>query len=598
MKLTKVSIFGFKSIKETLNIVIDEKSTILIGANDNGKTNILQAITKLNGNSFIKEDEVNWDLPDGKTAAIDWYFRLDEQDKEELSKFVSDESDLSGQGDAETGDDSAQKEYLGFDDIDCIVYRRDGVGKKLVVKSVPYRILAGHMEAILKLRPIVEFFTPVTTNLKDEITLAELENDDFEFMQGIFQLADLWEVRKELFVQNSQTSKMLDDASSRLTKVLNDKWNQGKDLEWRFVHSGNNGDKIVIEIKDPSVKSRFSRPSLRSSGFQTYFVLSMIINARKYKNLNNSYIFLFDEPGTYLHPFAQLDLQRSFEAVAADQQIIYTTHSLFLINKNYPKRNRVISKTKNGTQVDLKPFQKNWKSVRESLGILLSNNFLIAEKSLLVEGPSDVIYFLDVVRRLKNTGDIDIDLNDFSVVDAGSADNYIAMAKLMLSEGRDVVAMVDGDVSGKRTREKLEKLCPKEVQKKQLRFHTLPDNKSIEDICCNLDILRVSIRELSEDLSVAGDRQLMESVDVANDLKKIKPVASKTLGYTINEITRVWYKPQEPLSKLSIALKYEDNVQNKEIQVSPDAKELVSRIKDLMNLKGEKSAEKGVFDEV
>ena len=79
------------------------------------------------------------------------------------------------------------------------------------------------------------------------------------------------------------------------------------------MHGGNNGDHILIQIYDPSVKNRYTQPSKRSSGFQTFFILSMLITARKYNNPSNSYIFLFDEPGTYLHPSAQIDLQRSFE---------------------------------------------------------------------------------------------------------------------------------------------------------------------------------------------------------------------------------------------------------------------------------------------
>ena len=199
----------------------------------------------------------------------------------------------------------------------------------------------------------------------------------------------------------------------------------------------------------------------------------MIILARTQNN-KGKFIYLFDEPGTYLHPHAQLDLQRSFEIISDDAQLVYTTHSLFLINKNYPNRNKVISKTDEGTKIDQKPFLKNWKAVRDSLGILLSNNFLIAEKTLLTEGPSDVIYILSAIKQLKSLDKIDIDLNDLSIVDAGSPDNYIAMAKLMLSEGRDIVALVDGDKYGEDTEGKLKKVCEKELKDKKLQIYKLP----------------------------------------------------------------------------------------------------------------------------
>src|SRR6185437_9230882 len=171
------------------------------------------------------------------------------------------------------------------------------------------------------------------------------------------------------------------EASEKLTNILNDQWNQGKNLKWIFDHTGTNGDTIRIQIQDPAIKGQYTRPSLRSSGFRTYFLLSMIVYARSQRTPTESHIYLFDEPGTYLHPSAQLDLQRTFEALADESQLIYTTHSIFLISKNYPARNRVVVKTASGTKIDQKPFTKNWKSVRQSLGILLSNNFLIAEKT-------------------------------------------------------------------------------------------------------------------------------------------------------------------------------------------------------------------------
>ena len=323
-------------------------------------------------------------------------------------------------------------------------------------------------------------------------------------MQGIFLQAGLWDTRETIFAQTDSNSMLLDEASKKLTTVLVENWKQGKELEWKLKYSGTNGDHILLQIKDPSVSTRYTRPSLRSSGFKTYFLLSMIINARTHKNASGSYMYLFDEPGTYLHPHAQLDLQKSFESIADNAQLIYTTHALFLISKNYPDRNRVISKTKEGTQIDQKPFVKNWKSVRESLGILLSNNFLIAEKTLLTEGPSDVIYFIDAIKKLKREKKADIDLNDLSVVDAGNSENYVAMAKLMLSEGREVVALLDGDKTGDNSESQLKKVCAKELGDKKLQIRKLKKGKSVEDLFCDIGILRTAVKNVFNNLTATS----------------------------------------------------------------------------------------------
>lgn len=53
---------------------------------------------------------------------------------------------------------------------------------------------------------------------------------------------------------------------------------------------------------------------------------------------------------------------------------------------------------------------------------------------------------------------IDIDLNLFSVQWPGNARDFEPMARLMLGEGRHVVAMLDGDRSGNDVRKNIEKL--------------------------------------------------------------------------------------------------------------------------------------------
>ena len=588
MKLRKAIISGFKSVKDPIELLIDDKVSVLIGANDHGKSNLLQAISKLNNDRFSQDDE-NWDLKDSSSICIEWHFKIEH---EELDGF-----EVSAISPDDNEDDSSK--LLPTNETGELVFSRIGVDSKMRIKSAPFKILAEREGELINLRPKVELFTsPVTTNLKDDVTLSQLTTPEYEFMRGVFHLAGLWEYRDIIFTQNPRTSKLLDEASERLTKVLNDKWNQGRDLEWKLNHSGTMGDHIIIQIKDPAIDSRFSKPSLRSSGFQTFFVLSMMTNARKYDNPDAKYIFLFDEPGSYLHPYAQLDLQRSFEAVSDSAQILYTTHSLFLINKNYPQRNRVVSKTKFGTKVDQKPFQKNWKAVRDSLGILLSNNFLIADKSLLVEGPSDVIYLYDAIRRLKKDGRIDLDLNDFSVVDAGSSENYVAMAKLMLSEGRDVVALIDGDAAGRNIQAKLQKACQKDMKNKKLSIHCLDENKSIEDVCCNIEILKMSIKSLAEQLQEDDKNVFVDGFDLAQELEKIKILKSKSLGFVVSDTTKKWFRSEESMSKLSVALIYEDLALQEEHIPDESALNLIKKISSLMQLKSEKSADKGVFGEM
>jgi predicted ATP-dependent endonuclease of OLD family len=365
-------------------------------------------------------------------------------------------------------------------------------------------------------------------------------------------------------------------------------------LDWKFKHFGTNGDEIEIQIHDPAISNQYSRPSLRSSGFRTYFLLQMIISARVQKNHSNSYIYLFDEPGTYLHPRAQIDLLRSLENISGHAQILYTTHSIFLISKNHPNRNRVISKNLQGTQIDLKPFNRNWKAVRDSLGILLSNNFLIADKTLLVEGPSDCIYLLRAIKEAKSLGRIDLDLNDLCIVDSGSFDNFIAMAKIMLNEGRNVVGLLDGD-QPLRKLEEINKVFEKELKNKTFVLLSLEENKSIEDMIPDIVHLQKSILNVADDLVKNKIRKLKEKINIQEESKKIAPDGRKTLGKIIEEVTASWFQPECKISKLSIALNYEDTA-SEDSCIDDVALKLIKKIQSALGISGEGSIDKEIFD--
>jgi predicted ATP-dependent endonuclease of OLD family len=597
MRLKKLLIEKHRSIKGEELLRVDDRVTILIGANDHGKSNILAAIQCLNEDKPIGTDDKNWDAQEESDVAIQWHFAVDATQLKALDEEKNRLLVALRSAEAPAPQENTAFSSLTTNSDNEIVYRRELKTNVVKIVSVPLTWPVEHEAHFSKIRPRVELFESPSANLIDQVSLKDLETPAFEFMQGLFRLAGLWEDRAIIFSQNDKTSKMLDEASGRLTKILNDRWNQGKELEWKLEHTGTNGDHIVIKIRDPAIRGRYTRPSLRSSGFRTYFLLSMIIYARTANN-PGTFIYLFDEPGTYLHPHAQLDLQRSFEQIADDAQILYTTHSLFLVSKNYPERNRVISKSRLGTKIDQKPFSKNWKSVRDSLGVLLSNNFLIAEKTLLVEGPSDIIYLLSAVKSLKKSNALDIDINDFSMVDAGDSQNYVAMSKLMLSEGRQIVALLDGDTSGKSIKRQLEKICAAEISAKKLHIHLLENNKSTEDIFVNLDMLRNAVRETFLELTSDEIRSSKVGLDIDTSLQRIAISADATLGAVLDRETATWFEPPEKISKLSIALKYEDACGNNSTNIPHDAITELEKIKSLLNLRGEKSTEKGVFDDV
>jgi hypothetical protein len=81
-------------------------------------------------------------------------------------------------------------------------------------------------------------------------------------------------------------------------------------------------------------------------------------------------------------------------------------------------------------------------------------------------------------------------------------------------------------------------------------------------------------------------------------IKEIKHVDNSTLGKTIEKITKGWFLPPDKISKLLIAIFYEDEVETSQIDPPPTALVELEKIKDLLALRSEKSIQTGVFEEV
>jgi hypothetical protein len=186
-----------------------------------------------------------------------------------------------------------------------------------------------------------------------------------------------------------------------------------------------------------------------------------------------------DEPDAYLSSVGQQDLLRTLENFARPDdgtrtdQVIYVTHSPFLINKNAAHRIRVLDKGSNeeGTRVVRDVVRNHYEPLRSSVGSHVAETAFIGGANLLVEGPADQVLLTGMSSFLRRHGVGPgqlLDLNDVTIVPAGSASSVPYMA--YLARGRDqvkpaCVALLDGDDQG---REAAKKLARNEVDGKEI----------------------------------------------------------------------------------------------------------------------------------
>ena len=160
-------------------------------------------------------------------------------------------------------------------------------------------------------------------------------------------------------------------------------------------------DLIKILVKTNENTTNISE---RSNGLRWYLNLFIDILANDIKDTN--VIFLLDEPGVYLHVNAQRELLRLFyDLCKNDNQVVYSTHSPYMIDSNNIINIRAIEKDERGhTNIYNTAYDNKFNSVskRETLSPLIQAigadlRFNIgpqAEKlNIVTEGITDYMYY-------------------------------------------------------------------------------------------------------------------------------------------------------------------------------------------------------------
>lgn len=198
---------------------------------------------------------------------------------------------------------------------------------------------------------------------------------------------------------------ILQAASAQLTKAFQDWWHQGN-YRFRFQADGNH---FRIWVSDEKRTEEIELDG-RSKGLQWFFSFFLTFLAEQ-ANGHANCILLLDEPGLSLHPIAQQDLLTFIHALSLTNQLIYTTHSPFLIGRQAlnnlkilyvgPDGNSVISDDFRATQFDA---NASFYPVRAALNLRMANQLLTARLPVLVSDLSSQIYLQLIQSHLLQTG--------------------------------------------------------------------------------------------------------------------------------------------------------------------------------------------------
>lgn len=285
----------------------------------------------------------------------------------------------------------------------------------------------------------------------------------------------LHELERALAAGNdAYANGLVDQINKELEKRLNFPrvWVQDRNFQLRVSLREND---LVFTIRDRTdTEYAFGE---RSSGLR-YFLSYYIQYLAHRRDPNRPEILLMDEPDAFLSSQGQQDLLRVFDLFTDPLigthplQLIYVTHSPFLIDRNHGERVRVVEKGvgDEGTRVVGDVARNHYEPLRSAFGGHVGESTFIGNCNLVVEGQSDQILLAGLASHLRRMAVADvelIDLNHLTLVPAGGASHvpYI----VFLAVGRDtekpaVIVLLDSDTAGSEARKQLERGGPRRKQ--------------------------------------------------------------------------------------------------------------------------------------
>lgn len=270
------------------------------------------------------------------------------------------------------------------------------------------------------------------------------------------------ELSKAVHTSEGYAEALVDKMNRKLADSLNFKrwWTQDTDFALRLRLRDFD---LVFTIRDRTGSDyTFKERSQGLKYFLSYFVQYLSHHS------DDGELLLMDEPDAFLSNSGQQDLLRILEAFAHPEddrdpvQVVYVTHSPFLIDKNHAERIRVLEKGdgEEGTRVVKNAGRNRYEPLRTALGGFVAETTFISSCNLMVEGQADPILLASastVARRIAPSGNA-LDLNTLTIVPCGGAGNVPYM--VYLARGRDedkpaVLVLLDNDTDGNKAAEEI-----------------------------------------------------------------------------------------------------------------------------------------------
>lgn len=432
MRLKTLYIKGFRNFKEaTINF---NNQSLIIGANDVGKTNLLYALRILLDRGFSDLDlelkESDFYAYEETNEVIITAFFDDIKEDCILSKM---KGDISGDGNlvikylATKGED--YKFFCGKSDAD----------EDLHEYAIPYYRKVLNIKYINSKRDFWGYI-----NKTKNILLQQAKED---------RSAETIDMDDALYKQISDKLKEVDSQIPELSYVKNATEQINEELNKLAIH--NQEQKVVFDTASTDTDSVINKISITSKhgdkklliggeGRLNQIYLSLWASQNRISEYSNEVsILCVEEPEAYLHPHQQRELARYLCQVLKGP-VILTSHSPYIVCEFSPNSIMRLYKDDQETKVASdgcsSVIEEGFDGFGYRMSVLPAEAFF-ADCVILVEGQSELIFYKTLAKQIG----IDLDRLNISILSVEGVGFY-TYAKILGALGIYWVARTDNDI--------------------------------------------------------------------------------------------------------------------------------------------------------
>ena len=521
MKLVKAQVKKYKCVDDSNPWSVDQ-ITCLVGKNESGKTALLEALYKLNpveseavftetdyprkeavtdaGRSYLKNGDAiitRWHLesddlkllqdrlpelqiaPDAEVCVAQgyrqsqsWHILIDER---QAVKTLIESARFNASENSAVGSPVTIKEL--FDCLEALERRtgkHDDLLNRMLEAYPEKHAMSGVRECLFGVLPHFVYFSeyermPGKVSI-DEMRMRE-RSGDVPFGQKVFEALLALAKSSVDDIENARRQEalimQLEAVSNRITDEIFEFWSQNQHLRVEFrCEQGKPDDPPPFNfgtVFQTRIRNERHRASVnfdeRSTGFIWFFSFLVWFSQMK-EHYGDKLVVLLDEPGLTLHGKAQQDLLRYIkERLAPTHQVIYTTHSPFMLDSDNIFSLRTVEDVVNlenaqgkpaverveGTKVGERILSRDHDTILPLQGYIgydIANTFFIGPYMLVVEGPSEVSYINWFCRTLVAKGREGLDIR-WAVVAAEGAAKVTSFVTLFKGRGLKIAALMD-----------------------------------------------------------------------------------------------------------------------------------------------------------